>query len=96
MSEREHVGGMLSRTTSQPFFMRSEQKVIRGNAPDKTMHCSRLNNSHLESSQMKQAQLTQRNLEILNKKYCPSKDMLYAKIFTDYRPQSPSNQVKTN
>lgn len=27
--------------------------------------------------------LTKENLEILNKQHCPSKDMLYAKIFTD-------------
>jgi len=97
-SEREVVGGqapMLSRTTSQPFIMRSEQKVMRGNAPEKNSQRNKLSNSNLEfSSQMKQAQLTQRNLELLNKKYCPSKDMLYAKIFTDYRPSSPSFQNK--
>jgi len=28
--------------------------------------------------------LTQENLEILNKQHHPSKDLLYAKIFTDF------------
>ena len=34
-SDQEHIP-MLSRTTSQPFMMRSEQKVIRGN--NKNLH----------------------------------------------------------
>ena len=88
---------MLSRTVSQPFIMRSEQKVIRGTAPQNTNHRHKLNHSQLEmSSQLKQAQLTQHNLDLLNKKYSPSKDMLYAKIFTDFQPSSPSNRVKKN
>ena len=72
---------MLSRTTSQPFMMRTEQKPVRSSKQ------GTLNNS---SHHMQYAQLTQRNLEILNKKYSPSKDMLYAKIFTDFRPSSPT------
>ena len=59
--DHTRLGGgapMLSRTTSQPFMMRSEQKVIRGNAPQAKAQRSTLDNSaqHLEfSSQMKQA-----------------------------------------
>ena len=60
-----------------------------------------MNNSQLEFAQQMRskeaaAKLTQRNLELLNKKYSPSKDMLYAKIFTDFRPSSPSNVKKEN
>lgn len=75
---------MLQRTTSQPFMMRSEQKAAN--------HAVRAGGSQLGIQ--KQAELTQRNLEILNKKHCPSKDMLYAKIFTDFVPSSP--QVRTD
>lgn len=38
--------------------------------------------------------LTQANLEILNKQHCPSKDMLYAKIFTDFDPEPGITHVK--
>ncbi len=38
--------------------------------------------------------LTQENLEILNKEHCPSKDMLYAKIFTDFEQDSNITPVK--
>lgn len=38
--------------------------------------------------------LTQENLEILNKQHCPSKDMLYAKIFTDFENDSNVTPVK--
>jgi hypothetical protein len=39
-------------------------------------------------------ELTQENLEILNKQHCPSKDLLYAKIFTDYEQHSNETPVK--
>ena len=38
--------------------------------------------------------LTQENLEILNKEHCPSKDMLYAKIFTDFEQDSNITPIK--
>jgi hypothetical protein len=38
--------------------------------------------------------LTQENLEILNKQHCPSKDMLYAKIFTDVEQYSNITPIK--
>jgi hypothetical protein len=39
-------------------------------------------------------ELTQENLEILNKQHCPSKDLLYAKIFTDYEQHSNETPIK--
>lgn len=39
-------------------------------------------------------ELTEENLEILNKQHGPGKDLLYAKIFTDYEQDPNVTPIK--
>ena len=49
---------------------------------------------NLKISKAPWEQKIKENLEILNKEHCPSKDMLYAKIFTDFEQDSNITPVK--
>lgn len=49
-----------------------------------------------QQNNLQESQLTQKNLEILNRKHSPSKDMLYAKIFPDFVPSSPQMRQRGN